>query len=52
MRRIGFAGLLVAALAMALPAAAIAKPLVVGGKDFTEQEILTSMTSQYLKALR
>ncbi len=51
MRRIGFAGLLVAALAMALPAAANAKPLVVGGKDFTEQEILTSMTSQYLKGL-
>lgn len=51
MKKIGFAGLLVAALAVALPAVANAKPLVVGGKDFTEQEILTSMTSQYLKAL-
>jgi osmoprotectant transport system substrate-binding protein len=46
-----FLALTAAALAMtALPLAAGAQTLVVGGKNFTEQQIMAEMTTQLLKA--
>ena len=42
--------LLSTAMLTATPAMAIADPITVGGKNFTEQLILASMTSQYLEA--
>ncbi|MEB0163895.1 glycine betaine ABC transporter substrate-binding protein, partial [Glaciimonas sp. CA11.2] len=35
---------------LVMASAAIAGPLVVGGKNFTEQLILSSMTQQYLQS--
>lgn len=37
-------------MSAALATGALADTLVVGGKNFTEQQILTSMTTQYLKS--
>src|SRR5512133_278584 len=46
-----FLALTAAALAMtALPLAAGAQTLVVGGKNFAEQQIMAEMTTQLLKA--
>lgn len=38
------------ALAMTFAGAAAAETIVVGGKNFTEQQLLTAMTAQYLQA--
>lgn len=40
----------VAAIALLAPVVALAQPIVVGGKDFTEQLLMAEMTSQLLKA--
>lgn len=44
------AALALTSVAFAVPAFAQGKPIVVGGKDFTEQLILASMTAQLLAA--
>lgn len=52
MNRTGLFGLVVGAVALAASSsAAMAQTLVVGGKNFTEQQILTSLTAQYLTGL-
>lgn len=51
MHKRSFLGLASAALAFAaLPLAAQAQTIVVGGKNFTEQQIMSEMTTQLLKA--
>jgi osmoprotectant transport system substrate-binding protein len=51
MHKRSFLGLATAALAFAaLPLAAQAQTVVVGGKNFTEQQIMAEMTTQLLKA--
>ena len=51
MHKRSFLGLASAALAFAaLPLAAQAQTVVVGGKNFTEQQIMSEMTAQLLKA--
>lgn len=51
MHKRSFLGLAAAALAFAaLPLAAQAQTIVVGGKNFTEQQIMSEMTTQLLKA--
>jgi osmoprotectant transport system substrate-binding protein len=49
-RRPLLAAALLAALGLASPAFAQSKPLVVGGKNFTEQLLLAEMTTELLKA--
>ena len=49
-RRACLAGALVALLSPSIPRAALARTLVVGGKDFTEQLLMAEMTSQLLTA--
>lgn len=45
-----FASIITFALLMMLGGGANAETVVVGGKNFTEQQLLTSMTAQYLRA--
>ena len=49
-RRACLAGALVALLSASIPPAALARSLVVGGKEFTEQLLMAEMTSQLLTA--
>src|SRR2546430_17441214 len=49
MRRLGLIGI-VAVAALANIASAQAQTIVVGGKNFTEQQIMAEMTTQLLKA--
>jgi osmoprotectant transport system substrate-binding protein len=49
-RRACLAGALVALVSVSIPQAALARTLVVGGKEFTEQLLMAEMTSQLLTA--
>jgi osmoprotectant transport system substrate-binding protein len=40
-----------AVLALGIGSAALAEPVIIGGKNFTEQQLLTEMTAQYLDHL-
>ena len=50
MRKTGIVALAAGALCVSVATAAIAQSIVVGGKNFTEQQIMSQMTAQLLQA--